>query len=191
MTNGSPNGRESSPHDESVSAGENPAPSSVWASFLELLGWCSAGGFVGIATLITLDVLLRAVNLGGLPWATDMSEYLLFMATFLGAPWVLRHGAHVRVDLFLAALPARIGRWLEQGVNLAGIVICGILAWFGAVATFESWQLGTMLYKLVVTAEWPFRAIFTVSMLLLIVEFLLRMRRVAVPLGRGGRAVGG
>ena len=77
-----------------------------------------------IAGLISADVVSRTAGFLGLPWATDVCEYLLFTSTFLGAPWVLRQGAHVRVDILVASLRNQPARILESTVNIAGIAIC-------------------------------------------------------------------
>ena len=58
-----------------------------------------------IALTVTLDVGLRNLGWGNLPWLIEVAEYTLFVSTFLAAPWVLSLGAHVRVDVLVSALP--------------------------------------------------------------------------------------
>ena len=66
---------------------------------------------VGAITLmICADVLLRNVPLIpgviGLAWSNELSETGLYLVTMLAAPWLLREGRHIRVDIVLRAIPA-------------------------------------------------------------------------------------
>src|SRR3954462_14740581 len=79
----------------------------------------------GIGTaLIALDVALRNLAGTGFPWLIDAIEYGLFAGTFLAAPWVLREGAHVRVDIVVTTLPPRGAAFLETVADLVGLAIC-------------------------------------------------------------------
>ena len=78
---------------------------------------------------ITLDVLLRNVEIPGVPRgfpaSNDISEYALYFCTLLGAPWLLRAGQHIRVDIVLRAIPARLAygcEWLSDVMALCSIV---------------------------------------------------------------------
>src|SRR4051795_13716262 len=87
----------------------------------------------GLGTaLIALDVALRNLAGTGFPWLIDAIEYGLFAGTFLAAPWVLREGAHVRVDIVVTTLPPRGAAFLETVADLVGLAICLILLWYGA-----------------------------------------------------------
>ena len=61
--------------------------------------------------IICADVVLRNVPIPGLPrgvaWSNEISELLLYLITMLAAPWLLREGRHIRVDIVLRAMPRR------------------------------------------------------------------------------------
>jgi len=80
------------------------------------------------AVLITGDVVARNVGLGSLPWILEVSEYVLPLATFLVAPWLLARNEHVRLDVLLTALPSRLARALEAAGNLLGLAVFAGLA---------------------------------------------------------------
>ena len=69
------------------------------------------GLLVGFITLsITVDIVMRNLNWGSLPWALEANEYALYVIAILGAPWALRRGVHVRVDAAVkASRPSRKG----------------------------------------------------------------------------------
>jgi TRAP-type C4-dicarboxylate transport system permease small subunit len=132
---------------------------------------------------ITLDVLLRNVELPGLPRgfpaSNDISEYALYFCTLLGAPWLLRAGQHIRVDIVLRAVPPRLAygcEWLSDLMALGG---CVVLAWMGVVMTFKSYASAAIQIKSIVIPEWWVMAPLPIAFALLAIEFVFRMRRLA------------
>src|ERR1044071_8631532 len=74
--------------------------------------------------MICADVLLRNVRvvpgLAGLEWSNEISEAMLYLVTMLTAPWLLRRGQHIRVDIVLRAVPKRVGWTFEWMVDILG-----------------------------------------------------------------------
>ena len=62
-----------------------------------------------MVVMVTADIMLRNLTRTGFPWANEVSEYALYVITLLTAPWLLRRGQHVRIDLVLTLVPARAG----------------------------------------------------------------------------------
>jgi len=139
-----------------------------------------AAGFVvvALALLISFDVMIRNLGLGNFPWLLEVSEYAIYVTTFLAAPWVLHQGAHVRVDLLINATPARFSRALELLVSAGGAVISGFLVYHGILVTAEAWQLNAMVIKELPVSEWVLLCVIPVSASLLLLEFILRGVRV-------------
>ena len=50
----------------------------------------------------------------GLAWSNEISELMLYLITLLAAPWLLREGQHIRVDIVLRALPRAAGLALRM-----------------------------------------------------------------------------
>jgi len=91
--------------------------------------------------LIGGDVLLRNIGLGGIPPSNEISEDIIYLLTLLAAPGLLRQGGHIRVDIILRALPAKVGWLLEWISDIIGVICCLYFVWYGtrvAVASFES-----------------------------------------------------
>ena len=53
----------------------------------------------GLVLLICLDVTARSLRLFATPWTLDIAQYSLYLITFFGAPWVLREGGHISIDV--------------------------------------------------------------------------------------------
>lgn len=130
-----------------------------------------------IAVLIALNLVLIKMQWGSIWWLYEAVEYALFVGVFIGAPWVLRQGAHVRVDVLVSALPKAVAARLEQVMDVAGSGLCLILFYYGIRATLSEFEDGTLPDKDLRIANWYMVAVFAGSFLLLAVEFLLRFRR--------------
>ncbi len=89
--------------------------------------------------IIVADVALRNLTVPGLPkglaWSNEVSEAFLYLITMCVAPWLLRQGQHIRVDILLQALPKRVAWALEWVGDAIGLVCCVALAFFGWKAT--------------------------------------------------------
>lgn len=138
-----------------------------------LVGLVIAGFVIGIS----VDLFLRFVGLGTLAGVQEIIEYALFAGVFLTAPWLLRLGAHVRVDLLLSSLPRQALLLLERAIDVLGCVICIAMAWFTWVNLSNSRMFDAMLMKYFTVPEWWLLAIVLVSFLLLAIEFVFRFFR--------------
>ena len=134
----------------------------------------------GMTLMICADVLLRNVRvfpIAGLEWAGEISEAMLFLVTLLTAPWLLRRGQHIRVDIILRAVPPRVGWLFEWAVDVLGLACCAVIAWYSARATFASFKAGSLSIKTLVTPEWWLLCALPVAFVALTIEMLFRMRR--------------
>lgn len=138
------------------------------------LGLLAGASFAALALLVTLNVVLRATRLAAMPWLLEFSEYLLFWATLLAAPWVLSLGAHVRVDLLLSGLGPGAARRVEIAVDVMGLAISAALFYYSLLATMDAYRIGSLIIKELVIAEWWLFAVMPATTLLLVVEFMRR-----------------
>ena len=128
---------------------------------------------LGVTALaITLDVIARNVGLGTLPWILEVSEYVLPLATFLVAPWLLGRNEHVRLDVLLAPFPG-----LGHVANHIGLAVSGVLVVYGVRTILNSAAQGSMVFKSVVFPEWWLYAPVPLCFGLLSIEFLRRLAR--------------
>ena len=146
------------------------------------LGVISALLIGAVALGITFDVLGRNLGFGTLSWMLEACEYAIFVSTFLGAPWVLRLAAHVRVDVFVQNLGPRWARAFGLFADLVGAGTSATLLYYAIVVARGSIRDEARIIKMFIIPEWWVFAVVAFSAFLLIVEFL---RRLAVAL-RGG-----
>jgi TRAP-type transport system small permease protein len=129
--------------------------------------------------LIGADVLLRNIGMGGIAPSNEISEDIIYLITLLAAPALLRHGQHIRVDIVLRALPAKIGWLLEWLGDLLGIVCCAYFVWYGWRVVAASFSSGALSIKTLILPEWWLLAPMPLAFALLSIEFLFRMHRLA------------
>jgi TRAP-type C4-dicarboxylate transport system permease small subunit len=131
--------------------------------------------------MICADVLLRNVRVipgvFGLAWSNEVSEAMLYLITMLAAPWLLRQGQHIRVDVVLRAVPARLGWYFEWIADTLGLACCLAIAYYGARAARASLHAGSISIKTLVTPEWWLLTPLPIAFLLLAIEMGFRMRR--------------
>jgi TRAP-type C4-dicarboxylate transport system permease small subunit len=134
--------------------------------------------------MICGDVLLRNTSivpgLRNIAWSNEVSEATLYLVTMLTAPWLLRQGRHIRVDVLLRVVPKKLGWYCEWASDLFAFSCCLTMAFYGWRATAASWKAGSMSVKTLVMPEWWLLAPLPAAFLLLAIEMLFRMRRLYV-----------
>jgi len=131
--------------------------------------------------IIVADVALRNIAVPGMPrglaWSNEVSELMLYLITVCVAPWLLRRGQHIRVDILLQALPRRLAWLLEWIGDTLGLACCLFMAWYGANAAWASYASAAVNIKTLVTPEWWSLAPLPLVFVLLAIEMLFRMGR--------------
>jgi TRAP-type C4-dicarboxylate transport system permease small subunit len=156
----------------------------AYGRLLEALALIACALVLGMTVMICADVLLRNVRIipgvAGLAWSNEISEAMLYLVTMLTAPWLLRRGQHIRVDILLRMVPKRVGWVFEWVTDTVGLACCLVIALYGARAALASYKAGSMSIKTLITPEWWLLSVLPVAFLALSLEMLFRMRRLAL-----------
>jgi TRAP-type C4-dicarboxylate transport system permease small subunit len=124
-----------------------------------------------------------------MPWALEGSEYMLYGVTFFGAPWVLRAGAHVSVDVFIQQMPRHVARVFDIAAELAGLIVSLFLVYYGVKVTTTSMDEHVIIYRTLVFPEWWILWVMPFTSVCLVGEFVRRLGRSLrgqAPLAAGG-----
>lgn len=155
--------------------------SSRYGKALSALALLGCALLMAMMLIIVADVALRNVPIPGLPqglaWSNEISELMLYLITMCVAPWLLRQGQHIRVDILLQALPPRLAWSLEWVGDLIGFACCLVIAWYGTQAAWSSYSSGAVNIKTLVTPEWWALAPLPLVFVLLGIEMIFRMIR--------------
>lgn len=166
-----------------MSGAANGPISRAYGRFLAALALGGCAVLFAMMLVIVADVMLRNIAVPGLPrglaWSNEVSELMLYLTTMLVAPWLLRQGQHIRVDILLQAIPARLAWALEWLGDIIGFACSVFIAWYGARAAWASYVDGSLSIKTLVTPEWWSLAPLPVVFVLLAIEMLFRMHRLA------------
>jgi len=153
----------------------------AYGKALDALALLACALIFALTLMICADVFLRNVRIVpamvGLAWSNEISEAMLYLVTMLTAPWLLRRGQHIRVDIVLRAVPPRVGWAFEWIVDALGLACCAAIAYYGARAALASYGAGSLSIKTLITPEWWLLSVLPAAFLALSLEMLFRMRR--------------
>ena len=153
--------------------------SRLYGRLLDVLMAAACLLLLAMTLLIGADVVGRNARAGGIPWSGEVSEDILYLLTLLTAPWLLRQGRHIRVDILVRALPARLGWLLEWVGDILGLACSLYFVWYGWKVLAASYASGAISIKTLVTPEWWLLVPLPVAFALFAIEFVFRMRRLA------------
>jgi TRAP-type transport system small permease protein len=151
--------------------------SALLARLFDLLAVVAALILLAMVVLVTADIVLRNTARVGFAWANEITEYALYLITLLTAPWLLRRGQHVRIDMMLVLVPPRIAWLCEALADIVGLAASLVLIWYGSVMTAQSARLGSLTIKNLVFPEWWLLAPLPICFVLIAIEFVMRFHR--------------
>ena len=115
----------------------------------------AAGALLGFLTLLVcVDIASRQTDWFSMPWSLEVAEYLLYLITFLAAPWVLVSGGHITVDLIVTRLGSSSRRRADRSANAIGAIASIVLCWFACRVWWRTFSDGTLVYETFVFPEW-------------------------------------
>jgi len=151
--------------------------SALLARLFDLLAVVAALILLAMVVLVTADIVLRNTARVGFAWANEITEYALYLITLLTAPWLLRRGQHVRIDMALVLMPPRLAWIMEAAADIVGLAASLVLIWYGSVMTAQSARLGSLTIKNLVFPEWWLLWPLPVCFVLIAIEFVFRFHR--------------
>jgi TRAP-type C4-dicarboxylate transport system permease small subunit len=149
----------------------------IFGRLFDALAFLAALILLAMVAVVTADIVLRNVGGSGLAWANEVSEYALYLMTLLTAPWLLRRGQHVRLDVVLALLPPRSAWLIEAFGDLLGFAVSLVLVRYGLAMAIDSARIGAITIKNLVFPEWWLLAPLPITFALLAIEFVFRFDR--------------
>ncbi|MCC2097867.1 MAG: TRAP transporter small permease subunit [Hyphomicrobiales bacterium] len=144
----------------------------VFDRFVDMLAIAAGILMVFLTALICLDVVARYFRLFAMPWSLEVAKYCLYGITFCGAPWVLRDGGHITIDLFVAGLGARARKTAQKASYILGSIICLTLTFYACRIVYVSWSQKIMINETFVFPEWYLLALAPLTFLVLFMTFL-------------------
>jgi len=104
-------------------------------------------------------------------WTVEICEYILFCIAFLGAPWLLKSGGHVNIDIVVTQLSAKGEAYLGIFATGAGVLVSAIICWFGITTSYECYESGVLITKALSVPKHYFLILIPLGYFFLMVEF--------------------
>jgi TRAP-type transport system small permease protein len=99
--------------------------------------------------LTLLQVVSRYAFDAALPWTEELARLDLVYVTFFGSVVAFQRREHLRVEVLVHALPLGSRKWLGVIVDLASMLVLGVVVWQGVPLLIKFWPL------LSASLEWP------------------------------------
>ena len=131
-----------------------------------------------MTVLIVADVVLRNLFNATLPASVELTEYALFYASPFAAPWLLKRGQHIRIDVLVTRVPPAVGWAMEIASDLIGLALSLLMSWYGVWMVTRSMTGGTLVVKNLIFLEWYVLWPLPLMFVLLAIEFVFRLQRV-------------
>lgn len=138
---------------------------------------------VMIVILVGASVTMRHVAHAPFRFTEELVGLLMTTAFFLALPLVTLNAEHVRVQILVASLPARVARWMAAAAALFGVAFTAWFFWL-CIPWLEfafDRNIKTEMGRLVM---YPWMAVLPVSMLLTALAFALRINGSSAPLDK-------
>jgi len=110
--------------------------------FNRAMYWLSAIAILVASLILTYEVVMRYILKIPTIWEIESAVYLGVMATFVGAAYGLKDGAHINIDLVIRTLPASFQSKLLRITAFISLIFCIYLAYKGWQFWWEAFSKG-------------------------------------------------
>ncbi|MDO5529726.1 MAG: TRAP transporter small permease subunit [Paracoccus sp. (in: a-proteobacteria)] len=110
-------------------------------------------------------------------WTLEMAQFTLVAYYLLGAPYSMQLGAHVRMDLLYAAMPARRRALWDVFTIFCLIFYLGVMLWGAWGSTAYSLSINERAPTAWRPPLWPIKMIITFSFFLMILQATVHLIR--------------
>lgn len=133
-------------------------------------------GTLVMAVMICVSVVMRYFLSMPVAWATEWSEYLIFIDVMLATPWVLKIDKHVRVDIFSHMISKKAQKRLNQIISVLGVLMCGMFFYFSLLSLIADIQSGVkMAARIMDMPRWLVMMFIPIMSLFTIVVFIRKI----------------
>jgi len=141
--------------------------------WLSIIGGWLAGIFILLMSLIVFyEVVSRYVFNSPTIWSLEITEYLVVLAGFTGAAYVLKENRHIVVDVLTSMLVEKTRTALQVVVSLLMLTFSIMLFWFGLQVLLTSLVRHEVSYSLLRFPMWVPKLAIPLGMFLLTLQTL-------------------
>jgi len=128
--------------------------------FLEtIVSYLIGVGLLGLTLTLCFNVISRYGFGYALPWAEELTTYIIIWITFIGGGICVRRGLHVSVDAFVQFLPPGGRRIMKIMANLAGLAFSVVLVAVGYILIKKVGASGQVSPALMIPVKFAYMAL--------------------------------
>ena len=138
----------------------------------ELIGWLAATALL----IATYQIAVRYF-FPGLPtsWTGEIIIYLIVWSVFIAASLLVHEDGHVRADLILRLLSLKRQRAVEIFNTASALVFCLVLAYYGVLMTWDSYDMGERSVTALRFPLWIYYAALPTGFALMTLRYIHRL----------------
>jgi TRAP-type C4-dicarboxylate transport system permease small subunit len=120
-----------------------------------ILGICAIVLLGAMMMLTVTDVVMRLVFNNPVTASVEFTEYLILFVVYLGLAWCAMRGGHIKVEILVGRLPARVQAIINCINALIVMGLCAFLAWMAISESSASRDVG-FASQITGIPDWPF-----------------------------------
>ena len=148
--------------------------SSIFDSTINVLAIFGAALIILLMVGVCSDVFLRNAFSRPIGWMSEITTYTLLWMTFLGATWVLKGEAHVKVEVFSSRLKPGPNHLLIIVTSIISAIVFLIITYYSGLATWKLFEEGYYLFSVLRPLKWPIFIIIPIGSFMLAIQLLRR-----------------
>jgi TRAP-type transport system small permease protein len=139
---------------------------------------------------LCVHVVMRYVYGRPQNWTIDISCIILLYITMFAAAWVQRFEGHVSIDFIFAYLNKKSQIKLHIFNSIVCVICFALVTFFGFKETLTAYQMGLVAGMPLEPPKWILTVSIPIGFLLLMIQFLRRIRSLAKTLDSADQETG-
>jgi TRAP-type C4-dicarboxylate transport system permease small subunit len=147
--------------------------SKKWAKVETTLAMATTFILYMVVVLIGAEICLRKFLNVSIPELIEVTEFLMVVMIYSSLAYAQKQKANIHVDLILTRVRDSSRDILEAMSAFLGAVLFGLIAWQGALHTWNDFILGERTFGRPSIVTWPHKLFIPLGSALLVFRFLL------------------
>ena len=143
----------------------------IFDRIIDLMAFLAGVMLVGAVLIVCFEIWMRYLVRKPQVWTVEVCEYILFAIAFLGAPWLLKKGGHVSIDIIVAQMAPKTQIYLGLFSKAMGILISVIICGFSMATSWDAYISGVVVIKTLSIPKYYFLMLIALGYFLLLIEF--------------------
>lgn len=143
----------------------------IFDRIIDFMAFLAGVLLVGAVLIVCFEIWMRYFARKPQVWTVEVCEYILFAIAFLGAPWLLKKGGHVSIDIIAAQMGPKAQIYLGLFSKAMGILISAIVCGFSMATSWDSYVSGVVVIKTLSIPKYYFLMLISFGYFLLLIEF--------------------